>query len=224
MEPKDNDLGSSFEETVSDDSLTVPRGLTRQVLREIGRSVRRHKRSPTPMGCTIERFTRMHPPTFSRGHDPTIEEDWFKKIERILEVLHCMNRVETQVMEEGLSIATPSGSISFCRRMLKDCLVILSALQDRRLLLHGCQEYLACVKELERDELRLEDIQGTQFFSKIYLQLGYHQVRVKSKDVANTAFRTRYGDYEFLVIPFGLANAPTVFMELMNRVFHEYLD
>ena len=61
-------------------------------------------------------------------------------------------------------------------------------------------------------------------FSKIDLRSGDYQMRVKEVDVLNIAFRTRYGHYEFLVMPFGFTNAPTAFMDLMNRVFHPYLD
>ncbi|KAK9083378.1 hypothetical protein Scep_029849 [Stephania cephalantha] len=77
---------------------------------------------------------------------------------------------------------------------------------------------------LPRIDDLFDQLTGAQWFSKIDLRSGYHQLRIRAEDREKTAFRTRYGHYQFTVMPFWLTNAPMVFMDLMHRVLREYLD
>jgi hypothetical protein len=76
---------------------------------------------------------------------------------------------------------------------------------------------------LPRIENLFDQMRGARVFSKI-LRSGYHQMKIRPSDIPKTAFSTRYGLYEFTVMSFGLTNAPAYFMNLMNKVFMEYLD
>ncbi|GKC40134.1 putative reverse transcriptase domain-containing protein, partial [Tanacetum coccineum] len=102
------------------------------------------------------------------------------------------------------------------------------------------EELSGQLKELQEKELnkltvknryplpRIDDLfdqlLGSQFFSKMDLRSGYHQLRVHEDDIPKTAFRTRYGHFEFTIMPFGLTNTPVIFMDLINRVCRPYLD
>jgi hypothetical protein len=77
---------------------------------------------------------------------------------------------------------------------------------------------------LPRADDLIDQLNGAKFFSKIDLRSGYWQIPIDSEDVAKTAFRTRYGHFEWLVLPFGLTNAPAAFMDLMHSIFRDLLD
>ena len=78
---------------------------------------------------------------------------------------------------------------------------------------------------LPRIDDLFNQVRGAKLLSKINLRSGYHQLRIQEEDIYNlTAFKTRHRHYEFVVIPFGLTNAPTTFIFMTNNIFNQYLD
>ncbi|GKC96277.1 putative reverse transcriptase domain-containing protein [Tanacetum coccineum] len=183
--------------------------------------------------------------------DISVVQDFVKVFPEDLSGLPLQRQVEFRI--DLVPGATPVAKSPYCLAPsdMKELFVHLQELQDKGFIRPSHSPWEApvlfvkkkdgalcmCIDYRELNKLtiknrypllRIDDLfdqlQGARYFSKIDLRLGYHQLQVHKDDISKTAFRTRYGHFEFTVMPFGLTNAPAVFMDLMNRVCKPYLD
>ncbi|GBG92781.1 hypothetical protein CBR_g57131 [Chara braunii] len=161
------------------------------------------------------------------------------------EVVHAIEIIPGSSIPRGRIYRMSPGELDELRRQLKELVEkgwirpsvspygspVLFVPKKKEGTLRMCIDYrgLNAITVKNRESLpRIDDlldrVQGCRYFSKIDLKSGYHQIAIRPEDQHKTAFQTRYGLYEFVVMPFGLCNAPGTFQHAMNRIFHDYLD
>ncbi|GBG80277.1 hypothetical protein CBR_g30644 [Chara braunii] len=160
------------------------------------------------------------------------------------EVVHAIEIIPGSSIPRGRIYRMSPGELDELRRQLKElvekgwirpsvspygCPVLFVPKKEGTLRM--CIDYrgLNAITVKNREPLpRIDDlldrVQGCRYFNKIDLKSGYHQIAIWPEDQHKTAFQTRYGLYEFVVMPFGLCNAPSIFQHAMNWIFHDYLD
>ncbi|GBG88366.1 hypothetical protein CBR_g47065 [Chara braunii] len=160
------------------------------------------------------------------------------------EVVHAIDIIPGSSIPKGRIYRMPPGELDELRRQLKEliekgwirpsvspCGSPVLFVPKKGGTLRMCIDYrgLNAITVKNREPLpRIDDlldrVQGCRYFNKIDLKSGYHQIAIRPKDQHKTAFLTRYGLYEFVVMPFGLCNGPGTFQHAMNRIFHDYFD
>ncbi|GBG68839.1 hypothetical protein CBR_g3533 [Chara braunii] len=179
------------------------------------------------------------------GRKKTLPPNWKAKgvVER--EVVHAIEIIPGSSILKGRIYRMSPGDLDELRRQLKEIVEkgwirpsvspygspVLFVPKKKEGNLRMCIDYrgLNAITVKNREPLpRIDDlldrVQGCRYFSKIDLKSGYHQIAIRPEDQHKTAFQTRYDLYEFVVMPFGLCNAPGTFQHAMNRIFHDYLD
>nr|GFA50380.1 putative reverse transcriptase domain-containing protein [Tanacetum cinerariifolium] len=179
--------------------------------------------------------------------DMIVEMDWLSKLRAKIVALIKLSKfcyltgIFWSVFPKDLSGLPPSREVKFCIDLIPGAMLV--AKSPYHLTPTEMQEMSNQLKELQEKDYRelnkltvknhyphpriddmFDQLQGSWYFSKIELRSGYHQLRVRKEDIPKTAFRTRYGHFEFTVMPFKLTNALAIFMDIMNRVCRPYLD
>ncbi|GBG91620.1 hypothetical protein CBR_g52654 [Chara braunii] len=192
------------------------------------------KGEPVKMSPEIEGVVAKYPDLFE---EPTGVVD--------REVVHAIEIIPGSSIPKGRIYRMSPGELDELRRQLKELeekgwirpsvspygSPVLFVPKKKEGTLRMCIDYrgLNAITVKNREPLpRIDDlldgVQGCRYFSKIDLKSGYHQIAIWPEDQHKTAFQTRYGLYEFVVMPFGLCNAPGTFQHAMNQIFHDYLD
>ena len=181
----------------------------------------------------LHQYTDVFPEELPKGLPPKRTEDDFKIVLKegakpIKKGLYRMSHSELEETKKQVEKLIDMGFVRPSKSPWASPVLFVSKKDGT---LRFCVDYRALNKFTVKNSYPLPRIDGlmdqlgdAQFFSTIDLRSGYHQVRIAESDIPKTAFSTRYGHYEYTVVPFGLTNAPAEFMSIMNDVFQEYTD
>jgi len=197
----------------------------------LGGEPEEHKRI-TELDELLEEYRDVFPEDLPKGLPPMRSVEMSIKLEKDskpkMGPIYKLSRKELDEMKRQIEDALRNG---FIRPSISPwgSPVLFTPKKDGGLRM--CIDYRALNKQTIKNQVPLpridevwDQVGGAKYFSSIDLRSGYHQIRLRDSDIEKTAFRTRYGQYEYLVTPFGLTGAPGCFQTLMNIIFRPHLD